>query len=346
MLAERLEAEGFFVISANTDGVVVNPPRSKLNRVKEIVAEFEKDTGLVMEDTYYRLYVRTNVNNYFTVMEDNSSMKSKGLFQAATVDLQHNPTGNIITKAVVARMRNGTPIKDIILNCTDLRDFMVVRTVKGGAVKDTKPIGKIIRWYWSTSTDTAIHYATNNNTVPKSQCGMPLMDLPGTLPKDINYDIYIEEAEKLLSLVNVKCVPGRNHKVNKYIEMGLSIVPADHTGVRVMEQGYDYSAVPALAIQTGHRANTLAIEGEDFDTLTMGGWSFFNFGHPAFPTALATVEKKFGRKIRYGQAIPMTEEPKGKKSPLSNFVYSHLINSMGLPQKRKLFRVDNLEFLL
>ena len=42
---------------------------------------------------------------------------------------------------------------------------------------------------------TAIHYAKNNNKVPKSDGAKPVMNYPDKLPSDIDYQFYIQEAK-------------------------------------------------------------------------------------------------------------------------------------------------------
>ena len=61
--------------------------------------------------------------------------------------------------------------------------------------KDGVLLGKAIRWYHSTATMTAIHYAKNNNKVPKSDGAKPVMNYPDKLPSDIDYQFYIQEAK-------------------------------------------------------------------------------------------------------------------------------------------------------
>ena len=61
--------------------------------------------------------------------------------------------------------------------------------------KDGILLGKAISWYHSTATMTAIHYAKNNNKVPKSDGAKPVMNYPDKLPSDIDYQFYIQEAK-------------------------------------------------------------------------------------------------------------------------------------------------------
>ena len=100
-------------------------------------------------------------------------------------------------------MVDGTPISKTIKECKDIRKFVTVRTVRGGAIKDGKYLGKAIRWYQSTSTDTPIRYkianeSGNHNKVPKSDGGMPIMTLPDEFPSDVDFSYYIREARVVL----------------------------------------------------------------------------------------------------------------------------------------------------
>ena len=80
---------------------------------------------------------------------------------------------------------------------------MTLRTVQGGAIKDGVLLGKAIRWYHSTTTMTAIHYAKNNNKVPKSDGAKPVMNYPDKLPSDIDYQFYIQEAKNIIKSTGV-----------------------------------------------------------------------------------------------------------------------------------------------
>ena len=62
-------------------------------------------------------------------------------------------------------------------------------------------LGKAIRWYYATSEENYCHrivYAKNGNKVPKSDGAKPLMELIEGLPKDLDLDWYIKEANRIL----------------------------------------------------------------------------------------------------------------------------------------------------
>ena len=111
-----------------------------------------------------------------------------------------NPDGQIIYKAVADAIAKCVPVEKTIMGCKDIRDFVTVRNVTGGAVWQGQELGKAVRFYYSTSVPEAepIRYLKNGNMVPKSAGGRPLMDLPDSFPDDVDYKPYIVAAEKLL----------------------------------------------------------------------------------------------------------------------------------------------------
>ncbi len=195
MLIEMITTAGGNVKSANTDGIVILCKRHNVQAIRDTVSLFELNTIFSMEYTEYRALYSINVNNYLAVKPDG---KVKGKGQFASNSLAKNPTNAICVQAAIAYLTKQTPIKETILHCQDIRQFITLRTVQGGATKDGVNIGKSIRWYHSTSTHSAIHYAKNNNKVPKSDGAMPLLNYPDSLPPDIDYQFYIQEAKNII----------------------------------------------------------------------------------------------------------------------------------------------------
>lgn len=133
MLIEMMETCGIPVVSANTDGIVVNCPRSLEPIYRDIITWWEQTTGFVMEDTYFRLLASRDVNSYISITTDGET-KLKGAFAPAEPGPSGwpNPTGQICVDAVVAYLRDGVPLDQTIRNCTDVRQFIYARSVKGG----------------------------------------------------------------------------------------------------------------------------------------------------------------------------------------------------------------------
>lgn len=196
MLIERLELEGIQVVSANTDGVVVKCHRSKESLMNQICSGWEADTGFELEGTEYAALYSRDVNNYVAVKDDKTEIKTKGAYSRP--GYSKNPVHEISIDAIENLLLHGTHIETTIRECTDIRKFVTVRNVKGGAVKDKEFLGKVIRWYYSTEASGEIIYASSGNKVPKTDGAKPLMVLPEKFPEDIDYERYIAETQKML----------------------------------------------------------------------------------------------------------------------------------------------------
>lgn len=200
MLIERMESEGVRVASANTDGIVCVCPKNREQLMEEIAFDWSLGTSYELERTDYTAVASRDVNSYVAVKTD-GGVKGKGCF--APPSLSKNPDLPIVYQAVAKYVADGTPIEQTIRDCDDVRQFVTVRRVQGGAEWRGEYVGKAVRFYYSTDVadDECIHYAKNSNRVPKSAGAKPLMQLPDKLPSDINYATYIVEAEKLLAEV-------------------------------------------------------------------------------------------------------------------------------------------------
>lgn len=218
MLIEALERYGIPVVSANTDGIVIKCPRKHRAAMEAIIAKWEKHTGLETEETEYKALYSRDVNNYIAVKPDGSA-KAKGVY--GPVSLSKNPQNPICAEAVIAYLTKGVPVATTIRNCRDITKFLTLRTVNGGAEKDGEALGKAIRWYYAKGVTGAIHYATNGNTVPRSDRAKPVMDLPEKLPGDVDYEWYVKEAEEILMAIGerprpyVEKIPRKNSKAWK-----------------------------------------------------------------------------------------------------------------------------------
>lgn len=210
MQIEKLELCGLQVVSANTDGFVTKVLRQRLDVFEDIVWNWELDTGFETEETEYSALYSRDVNNY-VAFTPSGKVKMKGAYTPAgrglkgASGLKKNPNLEIAIEAAVNWLRDGTSIEDTIRDCRDVRKFVTIRTVKGGAMYRGEYVGKAIRWYYATGEDGCLSYKTNGNTVPKSQGAKPLMLLPDELPDDIDYSYYVREAYAVLEDVGA-CV--------------------------------------------------------------------------------------------------------------------------------------------
>lgn len=200
MLIETLELSGIHVVSANTDGIVVKYKKSQKALFTQIVQWWEGQTKFEMEISHYLRLNAANVNNYVAIKAPDKDgkieVKRKGWF--GETGLAKNAMGEIVMDAVVQTLINGTPVGKTIYECKDVRKFMCIKAVSGGAAQSGVPLGKVVRWYYSSEPQDEIQIVKSGNRVASSAGGKPMMELEDQLPKDIDYDAYIAQAEKLL----------------------------------------------------------------------------------------------------------------------------------------------------
>lgn len=204
MLIEALELVGIPVVSANTDGLVIKANEDQMALMRSTVALWEAETGLKTEEAEYKALYSRDINNYMAIKTD-GTVKGKGAYSnpwndpaTAIFRFHKNPQTTICIEAVSEFLTNGTPIDQTIYQCTDIRKFVSVRQVKGGAEKNGMFLGKAIRWYYAHNTPGEINYVGNGNKVPETWGAKPIMDLPSALPNDIDYDWYYNKAVDIL----------------------------------------------------------------------------------------------------------------------------------------------------
>lgn len=200
LLIEMLEYNDIPVVSANTDGIVIKCSVDKYDTYMDIVKTWEQITNFETEETRYKAVYSRDVNSYFAIKED--GYKGKGFF--GNDKLKKNPKYDISKTAVIELMTNGTPLMQTIKSCTDIRQFLSVRNVKGGAHKEGWYLGKAVRWYYAVGMQGSLRYITSGNMVPETEGAKPLMELPDQLPTDIDYNRYVLEAEKILDDIGYK----------------------------------------------------------------------------------------------------------------------------------------------
>jgi hypothetical protein len=196
-LIEMIEAAGIPVVSANTDGVLIKCPAARQGDLQAVIQAWEKLTGFETEEGRYKAVYSRDVNNYIAV-GDKGKIKTKGTFGNGLGPLWKNPENQIVKEAVIALLTKGTPIENTIRNCSDVRRFLTLRNVSGGAVKSGVLLGRCVRWYFSQDARGIIEYVKSGNKVPNTDGAMPLMEIPDEIPADLDYDRYIKMAESIL----------------------------------------------------------------------------------------------------------------------------------------------------
>lgn len=207
MLIELMEMSGIEVVSANTDGIVLKIPAHLEWVAKSNVAWWERVTGMEMEESNYRALHSRDVNNYVAITTEGKA-KRKGVFGESGMNKNKHPDKDICAEAVVAFLKDGTPIERTVQDCFDIRKFVQVRNVKGGGiyidpVRINEPdhyLGRAVRWYYATGCeDCYIIDKGSRNTVAGTKGCKPAMALPDSFPNDVHREHYINVAFEMLA---------------------------------------------------------------------------------------------------------------------------------------------------
>jgi len=199
MLIEMIEGAGLRVVSANTDGIVIHYQENQSQTLKQLVVDWEQQTGLQTEETEYSAIYSRDVNNYIAFKPD-GGVKTKGAYfiPKKLERLKKNPENQICIEAAIAHIKSGAPVVDFITSCNDMHKFVAVRKVAGGAVDEEQNyIGKTVRYYHARGKYQPLRYQTNNRKVGDSEGAKELMRF-GAFPDDINYRWYINRTRQIL----------------------------------------------------------------------------------------------------------------------------------------------------
>lgn len=202
MLVERFELAGIQVTSVNTDGIVVKCEKKKEALFNEIVVQWRKETGFDTEEVRYKGTYSKDVNNYIIEYEKPQKgelFKLKGLY--SKTNSKKNAVNEICILALKNYMATGKSVEETIRECTKVSMFTTMRWAKGGAVKDDRYLGEVVRWYYSTEDQGEIISAKSGNRIARSEGAVPLMDLPDHIPADLNYQWYINEAYSIIEKI-------------------------------------------------------------------------------------------------------------------------------------------------
>jgi len=206
MLIEAMELNGIQVVSANTDGFVMRVHKSKKKRMLEIIKDWETLTGFETEETKYKAIYSRDVNAYMAI-KTNDEIKGKNVYYdpwrgKSAKDrywtFQKNVNTQICVKAIEDLIIKNVPIETTIKECRDIKQFISVRNVTGGAHYNEEYLGKVVRFYFGLNRNKPIYYIKSGNKVADTDGCVPCMDLPTEFPNDINYLYYIEKTIEML----------------------------------------------------------------------------------------------------------------------------------------------------
>src|SRR5208283_102871 len=105
-----------------------------------VIKQWGKLTGFETEETRYKAIYSRDVNNYIAIKENSEDEpKVKGSYSergsSGDTILAKNPETLICNDAAIQFLWHGKSVEETIRNCKDVRRFVTVRNVRGGAAK-------------------------------------------------------------------------------------------------------------------------------------------------------------------------------------------------------------------
>jgi len=229
MLAEQLMLiPGLQMIQANTDGLTVRIPRTAHEQVKLVCKWWEGFTRLELEEAIYdRMFIR-DCNSY-TGLYESGKIKRKGPYRSVFIptggnmglgDLQwhQDHSALVIPLAVESALIHGESVRSYILNHDNIHDFMlrtkvprssrlVLHTGSSLWPDGDEPMQNITRFYVSKSGGSLVKIMPPLARKPGVERRIGICvgwlvsqanQISTAVGSDIDFEYYIQEAEKLL----------------------------------------------------------------------------------------------------------------------------------------------------
>lgn len=216
MLIEAYELAGINVISANTDGVTVRIKKELIDKMHEINKWWVEVTRYELERTDYQKIIFSTVNDYLAVKTD-GEVKKKGDF-LTDFELHKNKSARIVPLALEQYFLSDIPVDHTIRSHNNIFDFCIRQKASkdfhyegwNRARGEKTLYNKLIRYYVSNTGEKLLKVKNENSDstapeVSQVEAGEWVCTVCNYLPKNtdvatagINYDYYIERAEKII----------------------------------------------------------------------------------------------------------------------------------------------------
>lgn len=216
LLAERLlEIDNLKIIQMNTDGLTVKKPRSSKSQYQAVCAKWMQDVRLELEFAEYETMYISNVNNYIAKYT-NGKVKYKGAYVHDDLGWHQNHSSKVVQMAAGKAMLEGVSVEDFIRNHDDKFDFMLRTKVPRSSrlvlevpldedSVEEIPQQNICRYYASVNGGKLVKIMPplegeedeRRMGIESSWNVMPCNDI-SKFAWDIDYDYYIQAAEKLM----------------------------------------------------------------------------------------------------------------------------------------------------
>lgn len=122
MLAETVSSCAE-IIQCNTDGITLFAPEQHYDAIMSLVAEWQKITGMMMEEVRYSKMIIADVNNYIA-KDLTGNVKRKGRYEY-DVEWHQDASALVVPKIAEKVLLEGASIWETLTNWHDLADFMI-----------------------------------------------------------------------------------------------------------------------------------------------------------------------------------------------------------------------------
>jgi len=291
MLIERLSIQGFNVISANTDGLVVIAENDKMDLFGDTYKEFAKEVNLEFDEIAYKKISFESVNDYVAEIieidektgETKEYFKRKGSFDCLSLKKSLNMA--IVYEAVENYIFKEICPEKTILNCKDISKFAISKKTdkKFLVFYDNKKIQNINRYLIAKSEfGKPLYYlnkAGNKSKIDYGDNAYLINDLPDNFDFNIiDYNFYIKKAKEIITKLttNITVDTYKDKLLSDVEELsanGLPLVPklfkSNIKGFKNTEikSDWTYKEYPTIATHTGYNAGIIAIDVDYFEKL-------------------------------------------------------------------------------
>lgn len=217
------------------DGFDAIVKRNREEEFKNILSSWEKVIGNNelgnFEYTEFLWIAQTSVNDYIALKTD-GSLKNKGDFEIDK-ELHKNSSARIIPIALKRYFVDNIPVEETIKNHDNIYDFCIRQKsskdfhYEGIIGNDVTVYNKLIRYYVSNEGEK-VYKIKNPECMTRAperaqvEAGEWLCKIVNFLPKttkveesDVNFDYYIDRAEKIIKKINKSYVCRKDRQTSQ-----------------------------------------------------------------------------------------------------------------------------------
>lgn len=236
MLCEELELNGIEVVSANTDGIVVKLYKKDKEKFDKITTNWMDITKFGADSEEYKCYINRDINNYI-IEEINGKVSYKGAMNPLmyAVDLSKGYDMPIVAQAVSNYFLKGKPVLETLYECNNILDFCKTQNVGRGfnvkyAEGDTMiDMQRYVRFYCAMNGGQVYKYdkftkKLSNMCVGQKVIILNSLDDMNIYDRNINYQYYLEEANKIIDPIKLGISPNAKGDASKKIKSGKALL--------------------------------------------------------------------------------------------------------------------------